>query len=176
MGGGKDSQNLDILQGISQKAFNIGEPSMQAAMDMLHSAITTGGVESRQPVYSQAVEKSMQATSQAQQAMADDFARTGIAGTPFASQIMGSMQQQGAQQANMIPTQMENEDYWKVLSLFFPGAGQSMGMGVQGMGQAASVEAQRMNAMMQMMSSLYGSTAGAASSAWQTPSSVFNIS
>ena len=164
MGGGKEPANLDALTAMSGKAFKMGEPSMQAAMDMLYSAISTGGVEARQPVYAQATEKSMQASNQAQAGMADDFARTGMAGTPFAQQILGSMQQQGAQAANNVGTQMEENDYWKILSLFFPGAGGSIGQGIGGQGQAASVEAQRMAAQMQMMSSMYGSTMGAVGS------------
>ena len=160
MGGGKAAPNLDALSGMSNKAFKIGEPAMRSAMDLVNEAISTGSVEARQPAYAQATEKSMQASSQAQASMADDFARTGLAGTPFASQIMGSLMQQGAQQANMIPVQMATEDFWKILSLLFPGAGQSMGMGVQGMGTAAGVEQAANAAMMQMMSSLYGSTTG----------------
>lgn len=156
MGGGKGStENLDALNAIATKSFDIGEPSMKAAMDVLYQALTTGGVEARQPVYAQAAEQTMQASSQAQRAMADDFSRTGIAGTPFAQQIMASMAQQAAQQAALVPTQMAEQDYWKILSLFFPGATQTMGMGVQGMGSAAGAEATNNAAMASLFGQLF---------------------
>jgi hypothetical protein len=177
MGGGKGSDKASkALEGIAKKSFDIGEPAMQEAMNVLLNALQTGGVESRQPVYSQAVEKSMQASNQAQVAMGEDFARTGTAGTPFAQNILASMMQQGAQQAAMLPVQMENEDYWKILSLFFPGAGQSMGMGIQGMGQAAQIEQMRNQAMMDLFGSLFGGMAGMGASAFApTPTNTFNL-
>lgn len=171
MGGimGKDTSGIDKLAGIAEQAFGMSRKPMKAGMDMLYNAISTGGVEARQPAYSQAAEKSMQASSQAQQSMADDFARTGIAGTPFAQQILGSMKQQGAQQASYIPTQMAEQDYWRVLSMFFPGAMGAMQTGVGGMGQVAGAEAAMNSAMMQLFGDLFTAAAGFGNAAMKPP-------
>lgn len=147
MGGGKKpqtgTQNLDALAQLSQKIFGLSEPAMGAGMDMLTRAIQTGGVEARIPEYRQALEKSMQASSQAQAQMGEDLSRAGIMDTPFGQQILAQMVQQGAQQAAYIPTQMQTEDFWRVLSLMFPGATQALGTGAGAAGQAAGAEAQR---------------------------------
>ena len=155
MGGGKQPEQNDALAAMSQKAFKIGEPAMQEAMDAVVSALQTGGIESRVPHYQQAVEKSLQASNEAQVSMGEDFARTGIAGTPFAQDIMSSMIQQGAQQAAYLPTAMQTEDFWKILSIFFPAAGQTMGTGVSGQGTAAGVEAQRFASTQALMGQMF---------------------
>jgi hypothetical protein len=169
MGGGKGGMNQDLAD-MSSAAFKMGKPAMQAALDTFMEALQTGGVESRTPKISQAVERTGQMQSQAQASMAEDMARSGVSGTPFGQQIMASMQQQGAQQLAYLPTQMQTEDYWKILSMFYPGAGASMGMGVQGMGTAAQTQAQSEAALGQLFSQMFGSTAGMMGSALAKPS------
>ena len=140
----------DALVGLAKDAFALGKPAMKAGLGMFTDAVNTGGVESRQPIYSQASEKSLQAANQTKIGMADDFARTGIAGSPFAEAMLKQVTQQGATDAMRAPMEMENQDYWKILSTFFPGAGQAMGMGMQGMGTAGGLQNQQMQQLMQL--------------------------
>jgi len=147
--GGKGA--TEGLMSMASEAFAMGKPAMQAGLGMFTDAVNTGqGPDIRQPVYSQAAEKSLQASNQTQAGMADDFARTGMAGTPFAEAMLKQVDQQGRQNAYTAPAQMENEDYWKILSTFFPASGQLMGMGTQGMGTAGGLENQQMQQLMQL--------------------------
>ena len=155
MGGGKSAPINDALAGLSKEAFNLGKPAMQQALDVFRNTLATGKFEARTPQINQAVESSMAASGQAQRTMAEDLSRAGMAGTPYAMSILGPMQQQAAQQAAYIPTQMRTEDFWKVLSLFFPGAGQSMQTGIGGLGSASQAEAQANAAKMAMMGQMF---------------------
>lgn len=155
MGGKGGDQASKVLEQISKESFQMGKPAMQQALGAFMEALGTGRLGAREPEIGQAVERSMQASNQAEQTMAEDLSRTGIAGTPFAMSILGPMRQQAAQQAALIPTQMRTEDFWKALSLFFPGAGQSMQAGIGGMGTAAQTEAQRYAAQSQLFGQLF---------------------
>ena len=150
MGGKGGKGASDALLGMAADSFAMGKPAMKAGLGMFTDAVNTGGVESRQPIYSQASEKSLQAGNQAKLAMAEDNARTGLAGTPFAEAEMKQVDLTSRQSTHTAPMEMENQDYWKILSTFFPGAGQAMGMGMQGMGTAGGLQNQQMQQLMQL--------------------------
>ena len=158
---GKDTSAVGATADLSQQAFDIGAPAMRDAMKMFRDATATGqGPESRQPIYAQAAEKSLQAGNQAKLTMAEDMSRAGLAGTPFGEAAMKRIDLDSRQNAAMVPMDMQNTDYWNILSTFFPGAGGSMGQGIAGMGDAAGSEAQMYASMNQLLGSLYSSTAG----------------
>lgn len=160
MGMGKDTGSVDATADMSQQAFDIGAPAMKDAMRMFQETINTGGVQARQPIYAQAAEKSLQAGNQAKIALGEDMDRSGLAGTPFAEAAEKRIDLDSRQNAAMAPMDMANVDYWKILSTFFPGAGGSMGQGIQGMSNAAGAEAQMYASMNQLLGSLFGSTTG----------------
>ena len=160
MGGNSKSDNQESTQDMSQQAFDMGAPAMQAAMKMFQETINTGGVQARQPIYSQAAEKSLQAGNQAKIAMAEDNARTGLAGTPFAEAMMKQLDLTSRQNAVAAPMAMENADYWKVLSTFFPGAGDSMGQGIESMTALTGYDTQLVAGLQTLIGSMFDTTMG----------------
>jgi hypothetical protein len=158
---GLNKSGGDQTAAMSQEAFDISKPGMEAAMGMFMDAINSGGVQSRQPLYSQAAEKSLQASNQAQIKLGEDFDRTGISGTPFAERAFRGAEQKGQLNAARIPMEMENTDYWKILSTFFPGAQSGMNSGISGMGPAEGIDANQMMAMGQLMASMFDTSTGA---------------
>lgn len=159
-GSGAKTSGEDATSDMSQKAFDSGYPAFDAAMQMFTETINTGGVQSRQPIYAQAAEKSLQAGNQAKIAMAEDNARTGLAGTPFAEAEEKQLDLTSRQNAAMVPMQMENADYWNVLTNFFPGAGGAMGQGIQGNTALAQGEAVKFGAMADLIASMFGTGMG----------------
>jgi len=162
MGGdGSKTSGQQSTSDMSQAAFFAGMPAFQAAMDMFTNTVNTGmGPESRQPIYSQAAEKSLQASSQAQAKLGEDMARIGLTGTPFEERAMREIDQEGRLNARNIPMQMENQDYWKILSTFFPGAGGAIGQGIQGNTAIAAGEAEKFKAMAGLIGSMFSTGMG----------------
>ena len=159
--GGKKGGGGGDTAAMSRESFDMSQPAMQKSVDMFLNAANTGGVESRQPVYSQAAEKSLQASSQAQKKLGEELTRTGLEGTPFAERAQREIEQTSQLNAARIPMEMENADYWKILTGMGPAATGGMSTGIQGMGVAEGIEAQQFVAMSQLMQQLMGTTVGA---------------
>ena len=159
--GSKKGGGGDSTAAMSQESFDMSKPAMQKSIDMFLNAANTGmGPESRQPSYSQAAEKSLQAGNQAQKKLGEELARTGLEGTPFAERAQRDIEQTSQLSAARIPQQMEDAD-WRMIMGMGPMAAGGMNTGIQGMGVAEGIEAQQLIAMSQIMQQLFGSTVGA---------------
>jgi hypothetical protein len=162
MGGdltGKSTAATGQLSDVSNAMFGMTAPAMNTAMDMLTKMLKTGEApNARTPQIGQAVEKSMQASSQAERSMTDDFARTGIAGTPFASSILGGMRQEGAQRTAGIQPAMEDANFWKYLAALMPGMSTGMGQSMQGFGGASSNQTAANSSLNALYGGLFDST------------------
>ena len=160
-GGKKGGGGGDATAAMSQEAFDMSKPAMQKTVDMFMNAANTGmGPESRQPIYSQAAEKSLQAGNQAQKKLGEELARTGLDGTPFAERAQREIEQTSQLNAARIPQQMEDSD-WRMIMGMGPAATGGMNTGVQGMGVAEGIEAQQLIAMGQLLGQILNTSTGA---------------
>jgi hypothetical protein len=160
MGGNGKSDNQNMTSAMSENVFGAAFPAFEGAMGMFTDAINSGGVQSRQPLYSQAAEKSLQASNQAQIKMGEDFDRTGISGTPFAETAMRKTKQQGQLGAARAPMEMENQDYWKILTTMFPGAQSGTTVPIQSMTALTGMDAQLTGDLLDFGASFFDTSMG----------------
>jgi hypothetical protein len=123
--------------------FQESNPARRQMFQQLNEALKTGGVGARIPIIQRAVENVNAATSLATRGASADFARAGLAGSPFAAQALAGIRAGGAQQAAEIPTQIAQE-------LISAGPGLiSSGSGIPGLASAASIQQSAANAAAQ---------------------------
>ena len=122
----------------------------------IYEALKTGGIGARLPIAQQGVEQSRAATSTAMTGTQESLSRSGLLKTPWGQSTLAGVRQSGEQATNRIPTDIAQQFISLAPNFLSSVLGTQMG----GASNLAQVDASREAAMMQMLASLYGSTAG----------------
>lgn len=104
MSGGKTPSASKSGERISERQFELAEPTLESAAGQVEEIVRTGGSTALIPSIQRAVEAASGAVSSSRTAASQNLTRAGITGTDFAS-IMANLQQQGDLAVSGIPGQ-----------------------------------------------------------------------
>jgi len=93
----QSSPYAPILAAIGSQMWNTAKPVSQTYANQANEALKTGGVNANIPSINASVDASRQSSSQSETQLRQRLAQSGLAGTPFAQNIMA--QQQGTDNA-----------------------------------------------------------------------------
>ena len=138
------------LASLSQQMFNQSKPARGAMFKQLNEALRTGGIGARIPIIQRAVGDVRAGTAASSQRASEQFARSGLGGSPFAAQQLAQIQMAGSQQESRIPTDIAQQ-------LISAGPGLiSAGSGIPGLAAAANIQQSAANVGSQNAAAGYG--------------------
>ena len=163
-GGGKAQRTprqSEEFEGFLKEFRADVRPIREESFRQIAEALQTGGIGSRLPIATKAVEATRSATSNALTQIDESLARSNLAGTPFGENIRASQVLSGELEAARIPT-----DFAAELTRLGPGlATGTAGTLVQGLGTAAGqqrgTDAQNAALFAETMQALMGGASSA---------------
>lgn len=127
------TQNSSAFAPQLLQLYNMSKPTLQALSSQTREGLQTGGVNSNIPAVNASVASAREAYSQHTQNLRNQLAKSGLANSSFANQILGENEMSGTSQIANMPANITQDFLGRSIPTV-------TGAGTGALGQAASLD------------------------------------